>query len=80
MVKLFFLRKGFDGCGNRSNQRHNVKGVEKGEIVSTVRIEVAIPAVITAMITQEAVEELGLKEGDAVEAVIKATEILVLKE
>ncbi len=45
-----------------------------------MRIEVAVPTVITAMITQEAVEELGLKEGDAVEAVIKATEILVSKE
>jgi len=35
---------------------------------------------ITAMITKEAVEKLGLKEGDKVEAVIKATEVLVSKE
>ena len=57
-----------------------VKGVEKGEIASTVRIEVAVPTVITAMITKEAAEELDLKEGDKVEAVIKATEVLVSKE
>nr|QNO57724.1 hypothetical protein GBAFDLPJ_00018 [Methanosarcinales archaeon ANME-1 ERB7] len=32
------------------------------------------------MITKEAVEELGLKEGDEVEAVIKATEVMESKD
>ena len=57
-----------------------VKAVEKGEVASTVKIEVAKPVTITAMITKEAVIELGLKESDKVEAVIKATEILVSKD
>ena len=54
-----------------------VKAIEKGEVASTVKIEISKPSVITAMITKEAVEELGLKEGDKVEAVIKATEVMV---
>jgi molybdate transport system regulatory protein len=45
-----------------------VKAVEKGEVASTVKIEITKPSVITAMITKEAVDELGLKEGDKVEA------------
>ena len=57
-----------------------VKAIEKGEVASTVKIEITKPSVITAMITKEAVEELGLKEGDKVEAVIKATEVMVSKE
>ena len=57
-----------------------VKAIEKGEVASTVKIEINKPSVITAMITKEAVEELGLKEGDKVEAVIKATEVMVSKE
>ena len=57
-----------------------VKAIEKGEVASTVKIEVANPATITAMITKEAVEELGLKVGDEVEAVIKATEVMVSKD
>ncbi len=57
-----------------------VKVIEKGEVASTVKIEITKPSVITAMITKEAVEELGLKEGDKVEAVIKATEVLVSKD
>ncbi|MEA1869160.1 MAG: TOBE domain-containing protein [Euryarchaeota archaeon] len=32
------------------------------------------------MLTKGAVEDLDLKEGDKVEAVIKATEVLILKE
>lgn len=57
-----------------------VKVIEKGEVASTVKIEITKPSVITAMITKEAVEELGLKEGDKVEAVIKATEVMVSKD
>ncbi len=57
-----------------------VKAIEKGEVASTVKIEASKPVTITAMITKEAVEELDLKEGDEVEAVIKATEVMVSKE
>jgi molybdopterin-binding protein len=38
------------------------------------------PAMITSMITKEAAEDLKLKVGDEVEAVIKASEVMVLKE
>jgi len=57
-----------------------VKAIEKGEVASAVKIEINKPSVITAMITKEAVDELGLKEGDKVEAVIKATEVMVSKD
>ena len=70
----------FTKISARNRIKGVVKRVEKGEIASTVRIEVAVPTVITAMITKEAAEELDLKEGDKVEAVIKATEVLVSKE
>jgi molybdate transport system regulatory protein len=57
-----------------------VKKIEKGEVASTVKIEITGSAILTSMLTKEAVEDLDLKEGDKVEAVIKSTEILVLKE
>ena len=57
-----------------------VKGVEKGEVASTVKIEIVQPATITSMITKEAAEDLGLKVGDKVEAVIKASEVIVSKD
>ncbi|KAF5414177.1 MAG: hypothetical protein C5S49_07185 [Candidatus Methanogaster sp.] len=57
-----------------------VKKIEKGEVASTVKIEIIGSAILTSMLTKEAVEDLDLKEGDKVEAVIKSTEVLVMKE
>ena len=57
-----------------------VKKIENGTVASTVKIEISKSVNLTSMITKEAVEELNLKEGDKVEAVIKATDILISKE
>ena len=48
--------------------------------MSKVKIEIDAPAVITAIISKEAVEELDVKPGDNIQAVIKATEVMVAKE
>jgi molybdate transport system regulatory protein len=68
----------------RISARNKIEGVvtkiENGTVASTVKIEISKSANLTSMITKEAVEELNLKEGDKVEAVIKATEILISKE
>ncbi|KPV62643.1 MAG: TOBE domain protein [Candidatus Bathyarchaeota archaeon BA1] len=64
----------------RNRLRGVVKEVEKGDITAKVKIEISAPAVITALIPREAIEELGIKSGDDVEAVIKATEVMVAKE
>jgi molybdate transport system regulatory protein len=64
----------------RNRLRGIVKNVEKGDIVAKVKIEVKTPVTITALISTEAVEELDIKNGDTVEAVIKATEVMVAKE
>ena len=57
-----------------------VKSVEKDKIVAKVKVEITLPATITALISTEAVEDLNIKLGDKVEAVIKATEVMVAKE
>ncbi|NIA09476.1 MAG: molybdenum-pterin-binding protein [Nitrospiraceae bacterium] len=64
----------------RNKMEGVVKEIEKGEVASTVKIEISKPTTITSMLTKEAVEDLDLKEGDQVKAVIKATEVLILKE
>jgi len=64
----------------RNRLKGVVKGVEKGDIIAKVKLEVKAPAVITALISREAVEDLNIKVGDSVEAVIKATEVMIAKE
>lgn len=56
-----------------------VKAIDEGNIAASVKIEVSNPNIITALITRDAVDALDLKKGDYVEAVIKATEVMVSK-
>lgn len=51
--------------------------VTKGATTAHIRIEVGGGQVVTASITNEAVDELGLKVGGAAIAVIKASDVLV---
>lgn len=57
-----------------------VSRLQKGEIAASVQLEIETPTVITALITKAAVDELDLKIGDNVEAIIKATEVMISKE
>ena len=74
----------WEAVGLKISARNRLKGVvkevEKGVVAAKVRIEINTPAVVTALISQEAVEELDIKPGNNVEAVIKATEVMVAKE
>ncbi len=54
-----------------------IKNVTKGATTSHVRLEIAGGQVITSSITNEAVEELGLKEGGKAYAVIKASDVMI---
>ena len=60
----------------RNMLKGKVTAVEKGVITAKVKVEIRVPAVVTAVITKEAVEDLGLKVGDEVTAIVKSTEIM----
>jgi molybdopterin-binding protein len=57
----------------------NVIAVEKGQTTGHVRIDVGNGLVITASITNEAIDDLALAVGDAATAIIKASDVLVGK-
>jgi molybdopterin-binding protein len=62
------------------NQLHGtVKDVRKGQTTAHVRIDIGGGVVVTASITNEAVDELALKPGDAATAIIKASDVMVGK-
>lgn len=56
-----------------------VVDVKRGATTSNVKIQVAGGATITASITNEAVDELALKVGDAASAIVKASDVIVGK-
>lgn len=53
--------------------------VMKGQTTAHVRIEIAKGAIMTASITNEAVDELKLKAGDDVTAIVKASDVMIGK-
>ena len=63
--------------------RNQIKGrvveVVKGQTTAHVRIAIAKGMIITASITNEAVDELKLKARDKVTAIVKASDVMVGK-
>jgi molybdopterin-binding protein len=63
--------------------RNQIKGkvveVVKGQTTAHVRIAIAKGTIVTASITNEAVDELKLKAGDDVTAIVKASDVMVGK-
>lgn len=53
--------------------------VQKGDVTAIIKIELKIPATVTALITRESTEELKIQIGDEVEAIVKATEVMIAK-
>ena len=68
----------------RISARNVIKGriveVVKGATTAHVKLDVGGGTVITASITNEAVEDLRLAKGDAAYAVIKASDVMVAKD
>ena len=74
----------WEAVGLKISARNRLKGtvqkVDKGVITAKVKIKIETPVSVTAIISKEAVEELAVKAGDNLEAVIKATEVMIAKE
>jgi molybdate transport system regulatory protein len=57
-----------------------VTAVQHGSVMSTVTIRLLGGQDVVAAITKDSAETMGLREGDTVKAIIKATEVIVAKE
>ncbi len=61
----------------RNQFKGKILEVKKGATTAHVRLEIAPGQVITSSITNEAVEELGLKAGGSAIAIIKASNVMI---
>ena len=63
--------------------RNQIKGrviaVQKGQTTGHVRLDIGNGNVIFSSITNEAIDDLGLKVGDEATAVIKASDVMIGK-
>ncbi len=63
----------------RNQLKGKITEVTKGATTSHVRIDIGHGVVITASITNEAVADLNLQNGDAAWAIIKASDVVIGK-
>ncbi|HWX58030.1 TOBE domain-containing protein [Bradyrhizobium sp.] len=65
----------------RISARNQIKGtvaeVKKGATTSHVRVDIGSGQIVTSSITNEAVDELGIKVKDHVTVVIKASDVMI---
>ncbi len=63
----------------RNHLKGKITDLKLGDIMAQVTIKVG-QNVIESVITRQSAEEMGLKKGDTVTAVVKATEVMVSKD
>jgi molybdopterin-binding protein len=63
----------------RNQLKGKIVAVQKGQTTAHVRIDIGTGVIITASITNEAVDDLSLKAGDEAFAVIKASDVMIGK-
>ena len=65
----------------RISARNQIKGsvidVKKGATTSHVRVDIGNGQVVTASITNESVDELGIKAKGSVIVVVKASDVMI---
>jgi len=62
----------------RNKLQGTIKEVTPGTVMAIVKVQVG-DNIIESSITKEAVEEMKLKAGDKVTAVIKSTSVMIMK-
>ena len=61
----------------RNKFKGKILDVKKGATTAHVRLEIAPGQIVTASITNEAVEDLGLKAGGTASAIVKASDVMI---
>ena len=69
---------------SKISARNQLKGkitkVTKDAVMTSVEVEITTPVKVTSVITSNSAEDLNLKVGDVVSAIIKSTEVMIGKE
>jgi molybdopterin-binding protein len=66
--------------GARNNIVGKVVEIKKGSLMCQVKVNVDGPINITSVMTQDTLEDLGVKKGDLVRVLVKAVNVLLVRE
>ena len=66
--------------GARNQLIGKVTGLKKGGLMCKVSLNIPADSVMNSVMTIDSVEDLGIKEGDSVKVIVKAINVLIVKE
>ena len=67
-------------AGARNKLTGKVTSITSDKVMSLVKFEIAVPAQMASVLTTESVQDLNLKIGDTVQLIVKAINVLPVKE
>ena len=65
--------------GARNRIVGKVTEIKKGSVMSEVKVSVSHPSQLTSVMTMESLKDMSLKKGDTVEVIVKAVNVLLIK-
>ena len=66
--------------GAKNQLAGTVTEIKRGTVMSQVILEIKADASMSSVLTLEALDELGISEGDQVKVIVKAVNVLLIKE
>jgi molybdopterin-binding protein len=66
--------------GARNQLVGKVTGIKKGGLMCEVKLDIPSGSNMSSVMTLDSLKELGLKKGDKVRVVVKAVNVLLVKE
>ena len=66
--------------GARNQLTGKVTEIAKGTMMCQVRFEIPAGSKMASVMTIDSLDEMGIKEGDSVKVVVKAVNVLLVKE
>ena len=66
--------------GAKNQLGGTVTEIKRGAVMSQVNLEIKADASMSSVLTLDALDELGISEGDQVKVIVKAVNVLLIKE
>ena len=66
--------------GARNNVIGKIKEIKQGSLMSQVKVGVDGPIDITSVMTLDTLADLGVKKGDSVRVLVKAVNVILVRE
>ncbi len=66
--------------GAKNQLTGTVKEIKRGTVMSQVNLEIPAGSPMSSVLTLESLDDLGINAGDQVKVVVKAVNVLLIKE